>query len=385
VRIAYVGNFLNYGNSVAEAGTALVYLMSELNEVERIDVFCASPNIKREETFVPDKVKIKPIFDPSKPFSTLNLYGIKWKDYDRIIFNILPTAFGKSPFLNMFGLVAPYILTKFGNRNIRVVYHNSTFTNDVEGLGYNSRMDRIKKILLSRIEKRMFTSLSVYMPLKIYVNKILSKNNRALVKHIDMRYFEAIPSIYINALSSNKFIERSKNSNKTILLHGYWGPQKNLELALKNLLELRNEGMEFHLTLSGRVNGNFTDYVNRFNELVKKYSNTIDERLGYVSEIDIMKLFLRSDLVVIAYNTPGGHSGVLETAIAFENSVICIRHPEYEEQSAGVDGILLTDADKFHDYLKMCLKEDNQRNSKISINISEKISQAVGSVRLLLE
>ena len=385
MHIAYVGNFHNHGNSVAQVGTALVYLMSELKEVESIDVFCAYTNIKREETLVPDKVKIIPTFDPGKPLSTLNLYGIKWKNYDRIIFNILPTAFGKSSLLNMMGLLAPYILTKLGIRNIRVVYHNSTFTNDVERLGYNSRMDRIKKIILSRVEMRMFTSLPTYMPLKAYVNKILSNNKKALVKYIDMRYFEGIPTIYINALSKNKFIDRSENSKKTVLLHGYWGPQKNLELALKNLSGLRNEGVEFHLILSGGVNGNFPAYAGYFNELVENYSSTIDERIGYVSEKDMLKLFLHSDLVVIPYNTPGGHSGVLETAITFHNAVICIRHPEYEEQSAGLDGIVLTDSDHFHDDLKMCLKESSQCYSKATVNISEKINHAVGSTRQLLE
>ncbi len=385
MHIAYVGPFHNFGNSIAINTTAMVYLMSELKEVESIDVFCAYPNIKREETFVPEKVKIIPSFDPKKPLSTLNLYGIKWKNYDEVIFNILPTAFGKSTLLNMIGLLAPYILTKFGNKNIRVVYHNSTFTNDVERLGYNSRMDRIKKIILSRVEMRMFTSLPVYMPLKTYVNKILCRNEKALVKYIDMRYFEAIPTIYINALLRNKFIEREKNSKKTVLLHGYWGPQKNLELALKNLSELRNEGVEFHLILSGGINGNFPDYVNHLNELVKNYSTIIDEKLGYVSEGDILKLFLRSDLVLIPYNTPGGHSGVLETAITFDNSVICIKHPEYEEQSDGLEGIVLTDPDNFHEELKICLKKNNQCNSKTSINISEKINRAVSSIRQLLE
>ena len=385
MNIAYVGNFHNFGNSLATATTAMVYLTSELKEVESIDVFCAYPNIEREESFVPDKVKIKPTFDPKKPLSTLNLYGIKWKNYDRVVFNILPTSFGKSSLLNMLGLLAPYILTKLGNRHIRVVYHNSTFTNDVEKLGYNSRVDRFKKFILSRVEMRMFMSVPTYMPLRIYVNKILSKNKKALVKYIDMRYFEGVPTIYMNAISKNKFIERSENSKKTVLLHGYWGPQKNLEFALKNLSELRKEGIEFHLVLSGGLNSNFPTYVDYFNKLVKKYSSTIDESLGYLAEKDILKLFLRSDLVVIPYNTPGGHSGVLETSITFHNTVLCISHPEYEEQSSGFDNIILTDPEHFYKLLKMNLNDNNQRNSKTSGDISKKLNHAVDSIRQLLE
>ena len=385
MHIAYVGNFHNFGHSVASITTAMVYLTSELREVESIDVFCAYPNITIEKTFIPDKVKIKPTFDPSKPLSTLNLYGINWKNYDRVIFNILPTSFGKSSVLNMLGLLAPYILTKLGNRNIRVVYHNSTFTNDVEKLGYNSRIDKFKKFILSKVEMRMFMSVPTYMPLKIYVDKILSKDKKAMIKYIDMRYFEGVPTIYMNALSKNKLIEKSENLKKVVLLDGYWGPQKNLEFALKNLSELRKEGIEFYLILSGGFNSNFPTYVDYYNELVKKYSNTIDERIGYIAEKDILQLFLRSDLVVIPYNTPGGHSGVLETSITFYNTVLCIRHPEYEEQSSGFDNIILTDQDHFHKDLNMCLKVKNQGNSNVYIYISEKINQAVSSIKQLLK
>ena len=384
MHIAYVGNFHNFGNSAANTTTAMVYLMSELKEVESIDIFCANPNIKMEETFVPDKVKIIPTYNSKNSLSTLNLYRVKWKKYDIVIFNILPTSFGKSSLLNMIGLLSPYILTKLGNRNIKVVYHNSTFTNNIEKLGYNSPIDRIRKIVLSVVEMRIFTSLPVYMPLKLYVNKIQGKNKKALVKYLDMRYFEAIPTIYINSLSKNKFIERNKNQNKTILLHGYWGPQKNLQLALKNLMKLRNAGIEFHLILSGSVNRNFPAYVNYFNHLVKQYSNVIDERRVYISEKDILKLFLNSDLVVIPYNVPGGHSGVLETAITFDTQVICIRHPEFEEQTSGVNGVILTDPDHFYDNLKVSLEREHNDNSKLSIDISAEIMQAIESVRQLL-
>ena len=385
VHIAYVGNFHNFGNSLATATTAMVYLTSELKEVESIDVFCAYPTLEGEESFIPDKVNIIPTFDPKRPLSTLNLYGIKWKKYDIVIFNILPTSFGQSPLLNLLGLLAPYILTKRDNRNIRVVYHNSTFTNDVEKLGYNSRIDRFKKFILSKVEMRIFTSVPTYMPLKIYVEKILSKNKKALVKYIDMRYLEGVPTIYMNALSKNKFIERNENSKKIVLLHGYWGPQKNLEFALKNLSELRRQGIEFYLILSGGFNSNFPSYADYFNELVKKYSNVIDERIGYVAEKDILKLFLRSDLVVIPYNTSGGHSGVLETSITFNNTVLCIRHPEYEEQSLGFNNIILTDPEHFYELLKISLKEINQRNSETSVDISKKLNHAVNSIRQLLE
>ena len=77
MHIAFVGNFHNFGNSSASITTAMVYLMSEVKEVESIDVFCAYPNTKIEETFIPDKVKIIPTYDSRNSLSTLNLYRVK--------------------------------------------------------------------------------------------------------------------------------------------------------------------------------------------------------------------------------------------------------------------------------------------------------------------
>ncbi|EQD31707.1 glycosyl transferase, group 1, partial [mine drainage metagenome] len=131
-----------------------------------------------------------------------------------------------------------------------------------------------------------------------------------------------------------------------------WGPQKNIELALSTLKRLKKEGFKFRLVLSGKTNLKFPGYIKYFNELVVRYSEIIDEHLNYVEEKEILQLFLRTDLVLVPYNTPGGHSGVLETAITFDNDSIVLDFPEYQEQAKDIDFVTICKASEFYDKLK---------------------------------
>ena len=369
MRIAYVGNFLNHGSSLVTVGTAIVYMLAEFEDVEEIDVYCHLPNDRKEEDYVPNKVNIFPIYDSRKPISTLNLYSVDWKKYDSVIFNLLPTVFGRSSMMNLIGLLVPIVMSKLGHKNIKVIYHNSTITNDIEKLGYNSAKDRIRSLVLSRIEKMMFLTVPTFFPVNLYVDRVRTRVKGARVGYVNLRYFEGLPTIFINKKNDLESIEKpSKPDNKKdLLLHGYWGPQKNLELALSSLMKLRNEGMGFHLILSGKVNNNFQSYKHEFKNIVEKYSSIIDERIEYVSEKDIMPLFLKTDLVIIPYNTPGGHSGVLETAVTLENNVVCITHPEYIEQSGGSSRITLCGTHEFTQKIKECLELPPERR-QVGIN-----------------
>ncbi len=383
MRLAYIGNFINHGKSLVTVGSAIVYALSELSEVESIDVYCHVPNADQEDGYVPDKVNVLPLYDSQKPFSTLNLYSIDWKKYDSVIFNLLPTVFGRSSLINLIGLTAPVALTKLGNRNIKIIYHNSTITNDLEKLGYNSSKDLIRKYVLSRIERLIFRTIPTFMPVRLYVEKVMEKVKGAKVRYVNLRYLEGLASIFINRSDKMERIEKPSNPMplRIVLLHGYWGPQKNLELAMKTLMDLREEGYYFHLVLSGRINTSFPSYAEELQRMVEKYSSIIGERVEYVPEKDIMWLFLRSDLVLIPYNTPGGHSGVLETAITFDNRVVCVNHPEYAEQSDGLSNVVLCGEQdlpqKLREYFGTHLET-------ISIEVSGKIERAKENLRVIL-
>lgn len=164
-------------------------------------------------------------------------------------------------------------------------------------------------------------------------------------------------------------------------MHGFWGPQKNIEMSLSALKKLKEEGKKFRLVISGGVNKHFPEYERKFNDLVNSYSDIIDEYLGTVTEKDIMKIFINANLLILPYNAPGGLSGVLEQAIFYDLPTIAIDFPEFEEQAIGTSCVKLVNSDNFFSTLANYLQfvADERK-----INIRDKIIKAIVNVRQLL-
>lgn len=386
MKIAYVGDFHNHGQTVSTTGTPIVYLLAKSKRVESIDVFCPTENVVLEKTYIPSNVTVIPKYKKNKPLSVLNLYNVEWKKYDDVIFNLLPTVFGKSSIINLIGLTIPYVLTKLGHKSIKLIYHNSTLTNDVKKLGYNSNFDKIRTILLSLVEEKIFSTVQTYVPLELYVRRIKDEVKDAKVQFLDMRYLEGITTIFLNHAEKKKFIKGKdyKNGKKRVLLHGYWGPQKNLEIALRTLKKLRAVGIDFHLTLSGCVNDNFKKYESHFNHLLDEYATTIDERILRVKETEIMGLFSNTYCVIIPYNTPGGHSGVLETASAFDCKIVCLKHDEFVEQGRFKDNFHIVEEDLFEVEIMNVLTDISARNNGREISIAEKVEETMNIIESTL-
>ena len=385
MRVAYIGDFINHGKSLQTIGTSVVILLSLLENVESIDVFCPNENEKVEKFELPQKVKLHEFYSYDDSISIVRLLKIHWNKYDKVIFNMLPTGSGNGTLPNAFALIVPITLgIIFRQRNIEVIYHNSIFTNDIRTLGYNSAFDRIRSFFLKIVERTLFTNLATFVLLDLYKQRIddsIGKNN---VHVLNGRYLEAITTLYLNKVMDDELVEVEKRDIPIILMHGYWGPQKNIELGLMALKKVKGEGARFRLIVSGGINHHFPDYKRKFQELLHSYSDVIDDYLGPVAEKDIMKIFLDASLLILPYNTPGGHSGVLEQAILFEVPTIAIDFPEYREQTREINFISLIGPG---DSLKLTAKEllPISMAKKIKIGIKEKIQQAVNNVQELLE
>ena len=148
--------------------------------------------------------------------------------------------------------------------------------------------------------------------------------------------------------------------------------------------KLKREGGKFRLIISGGLNHHFPEYKGKFQELLDSNSDVIDEYLGHVTESDIMKIFLEASLLILPYNTPGGHSGVLEQAFFFGLPTIAIDFPEYREQVERISFVRLIYSE---DSLKLIVKEFLESNTikNIKINVKEKIQQPTNNIKKLLE
>lgn len=386
MRIAYIGDFINHGKFLVPTGTSIVLLLSEIPDVEVIDVYCPTLNAKTEPFKKPEKIKIIESYNYDKPVSIVKLLQLRKRYYDKIIFNIMPTAFGNSNLSNLAGLLIPLVLrTIFRKKNTEVIYHNSVYTNDISKLGYDSYYDKLRSIILGLIERKIFKSVRTFVFLQLYKDEITRKIGENKLRVLNGRYLEAMATVYLNGFYCNDYFTLPKRDQlPMILMHGSWGPQKNIELGLSALNELKKEGFFFNLIISGGINHHFEEYEKQFNRLLEKSYEIVKQYLGFVSETEILNLFIRADLLILPYNTPGGHSAVLEQAIFFEVPTIAIDFPEFREQTEGIDFVRLIDS---RDSLKLIAKEFLQngstRNSKL--NVKEKIELAVCNIQKLLE
>ncbi|WP_229657563.1 glycosyltransferase [Thermogymnomonas acidicola] len=385
--MAYIGDFINHGKSLKTSGTSIIILLSLLEDVDSIDVFCPQVNEDIEEFEIPPKVKLQEFYTYDDSISILRLLKIKWKNYDTVIFNMLPTGFGNGTLANAIALFVPILLVKFFRRkNIKIIYHNSVFTNDVRKLGYNSTFDKIRSFFLRIVERILFKNVATFVLLNLYKKRIDDAIGYNKVHFLNWKYLETVPTLYLNEIINFHDIKTQDSNIPTILMHGSWGPQKNIELGLMVLKKLKDEGEEFKLVISGGINHHFPDYEIKFKEILRSYSGLIDEYLGPITEREITKIFLEASLLILPYNAPGGLSGVLEQAIFFEVPTIAIDFPEFREQAAGVGFVRLANSvSDIEDYVREFLMNWDAYNARQRrINISKKITQATDNIRVLL-
>ena len=383
MKIAYIGDFINHGKSLVTAGTSIVILLSLLESVDSIDVYSSEENQKIEEFELPSKVRLFQVYKYDNFPSVLRLLSISWCNYDEVIFNLIPTGFGNASLSNAIGLFIPIVLVKLRRlRNIKVIYHNSVFTNNVRTLGYNSKFDKFRLFFLKIVERLLFKNVKTFVLLNLYKHKIDNVLGKNKVQLFRPRYLEAVTTLYINNLIDAKLLDIPKTDIPIVLMHGYWGPQKNLELGLSALRSLKESGINFKLVISGGINHHFIAYGKKFQQLLYAYSDIIDEYIGAVTEKEVMKIFLGTDILVLPYNTPGGRSGVLEQAMFFEVPTISIEFPEYVEQGSSACNIMLTSKDNFCSSLISLFGSFHKNDS---ISVYDKILIAKESIRTLLK
>ena len=219
MRIAYVGDFINHGKSLQTTGTPVVILLSLLKEVEFIDIFCPEENEKVENFELPKKVRLHEYYRYDDIVSILRLLKISWENYDAVIFNMLPTGFGNRTLPNAFALIVPIILrTIVRQSNIKVVYHNSIFTNDIRTLGYSSVFDRVRSFFLGIVERTLFKNVDTFMLLDLYKQRIDESLGTNKVKAMNGRYLEAITTLYLNKLMDAELAETKKTDIPMILM-----------------------------------------------------------------------------------------------------------------------------------------------------------------------
>ncbi len=341
-------NILNHGNTYDEWSTSFIIALSKIEEVQSVKIIAPLSN-GGSEISLPKKCQLNSILDYKNPFSILSIIPeIINSNNDTIIIVSGPTAFGNNALSNIFGMILPFVLKIFTKKTVKIINQGSAFTHNVKALGYSGWINTLKLKFSMVLEKIVYKKVKTYFQLNYYCELIGKKLGRGHVGGLLISdYIDAIATLYINGMDEKKTIPRQiQHDNIKILLHGFWGPQKNPEIALKAIQVMKKKYPNILVTVSGGINSHFVNYNEYFLSLLDSYKECIERYLGYVQEKELFNLFIEHQIVLMPYIASGGQSGVLETASFFENIVVCTDLPEFREEKKS-DLIILTSLDDF--------------------------------------
>ena len=339
MKVALVSAIYNHGKILTDIGTSLLLAFEEMKEVDRLDVYTQIENEKN--SLVTKRARIIPIVHPERPLTYFKLFRMIVKSkYDRVIINSLPTSQGNKNISNLLYLVLPIIWSKIYNLKVSVLYHNSPFLNEVAKLGYTGLKNRLKSRIIKAIERRMYSTCNVYFLLKLYAEGIKKIIPNASVSWISAGAINGFTTLYLNNKLDLDIINKpTSGENSTILIYGSWGPQKDISKALEAMKMLKDSGFKFKVIVAGDINSHFPGYVRIFEETLAKYREVVSDRIGYVSDVDLYSIFLKTDTIILPYVVPGGFSGVLSISTLFRLNIIVPEFDEFKEQSLGYQDV----------------------------------------------
>lgn len=344
---------------IGQWGSGFVLALADLAEVGRVDLFCPTldPGLTTDPIPYPPNVSVRSTYDVSRPGSVLRLLrALRGWNGDLLVFSSNTTSFGSKSSSAVLGLLLPFLAKYVGKKPTVLVYHSSVLTSDVELLGYDTFFDRIRGAVAARLERALFRTVPTFVLLRCFRDRLARRAPGAKVGVFANEFLEAIPTIRLNRLDAEPAPPTAPIHRRTaVLLHGYWGPQKELEGALQSLRELARQGVAFDLSLSGAVNPHFPAYHRTLERLCEEYRDIITERTGATPERAIAKLMTDSDVLLLLYRASGGQSGVLEISSCFDLTTLVSDFPEYREKAETKPCVVLVSPGSAQEQLRAIL------------------------------
>lgn len=221
---------------------------------------------------------------------------------DLVWFNLGVSVFGKSPWINVSGLLAPMFAQHMGLPTI-VTLHELVELADLDALdapggpfaAWGAR-------LLTGITTR---ADMICLTMQQYASWLARRG-------LDCAH------IPIGAYHEPVLLDES--GSQELLFFTTLAPFKGLELLLEAFRRLRREDPDLRLTIAGTEHTRFPNYAR---DLRRRFNGMEGVQwLGQVLEDDVMDLFRRARLVVLPYTASTGSSSVLYQAATWGRAVV---------------------------------------------------------------
>lgn len=230
------------------------------------------------------------------------LTRVKRLDPDLVWFNLGASIFGKSPGLNVSGLLTPMVVQRSGYPTVTTLHELVELT-DLRALDAPGG-------LLAPLGARLLTTLATQADM-------LCLTMRHYVDWLAARQVDCA-HIPIGAYHEPELLKEPEEPE--LLFFTTLAPFKGLEILLEAFCRLREGYPRLKLTVAGTDHARFPEYGR---ELKKRFGHTNSVQwLGQIAEEDVKELFRRAQIVLLPYTASTGSSSVLYQAATWGRAVV---------------------------------------------------------------
>jgi glycosyltransferase involved in cell wall biosynthesis len=295
-----------------------------------------------EYCWVPGRLRARPAI----------LSRVRRLNPDLVWFNTGASVFGKSPWLNVSGLLTPLFLQRMGVPTV-VTVHELVELTDLRALNApGGAFAKVGARLLTQITSQADV---VCLTMKNYTDWLSARG-------VDCTH------IPIGAYHEPELLAES--DSQELLFFTTLAPFKGLELLFAAFQSLRIEYPNLSLTIAGADHVRFPNY----SEQLKARYGGMDgiKWLGQTSEDQVIELFRRAKLVVLPYSASTGSSSVLVQAAAWGRAVVASDLGEIrklvEESDLNVEFFKSGDVSSLRNSLHGMLASPEKRRSQTAHN-----------------
>jgi glycosyltransferase involved in cell wall biosynthesis len=285
---------------------------------------------------------------------TAILSRVKRLNPDLVWFNAGASIFGKSPWLNVSGLLTPMFVQRMGYPTI-VTLHELVELTDLRTLNAPGGP-------FAKFGARWLTNIAtradvLCLTMRHYADWLTARN-------VDCTH------IPIGAYHEPELLEES--DSQELLFFTTLAPFKGLELLLEAFQHLRKEYPKLKLTIAGTEHVRFPSYAR---ELKSRFGalNGI-QWLGQTSEDDVMELFRRAQIIVLPYTASTGSSSVLYQAATWGRPVVASNLSEIkklvDESGLQVEFFESGSVDSLHASLRSLIDSNTARHDQTAHNFN---------------
>jgi glycosyltransferase involved in cell wall biosynthesis len=230
---------------------------------------------------------------------------------DIVWINLQYNMFGPKKVPAFLGILLIPIITKLLHFPTVVMLHDYYALIDTRQLFIRNiqLIQFIMRFIDPIIVRSICSATKVFVLVKEYEIDLRRRSSTVNVRYIAHDLYDPLPFLSVN------------RNTKKILICGYYGTYKRLEILMEAFQSVHNQIPEARLIIAGRNHSHSVGYLEN---LFQKYYNILEyvDYIGYVDDDELPEIFLKANIIVLTNTVSPGSSSIVRLAASCGRGLI---------------------------------------------------------------